>query len=101
LSKGKINKLKNFKLDGVENNSNLKGVKSPKEDIQKILNGKTVWILCPKELEKRTLSATNPESINNLTNEEDKEKCKIYISIIKNELGNLNTIHYFKECLDL
>jgi len=92
--------LKQFKLDGVENNANLVGVKNPKDNIKEILSGKTVWVLSDIKLEKRTLSSTNPESLNNLTNE-DRMNCEEYVSIIKNELVDLNSIDYFKESLEL
>ena len=98
--KGKINKLKQFKLDGVESDANLVGVKNPKENIKEILSGKTVWILSDIKLGKRTISSTNPESLNNLTNEE-RMKCEEYVSIIKNELVDLNSMDYFKESLEL
>ena len=62
--------MKQFKLDGVESDANLVGVKNPKENIKEILSGKTVWILSDIKLGKRTISSTNPESLNNLTNEE-------------------------------
>lgn len=98
---GRINKLKNFKLEGVENNANLEGVKNSKENLDEILNGRTVWILATKSIEKRTISSTNPEYKNILTNEDDKRKCETYVSIMKNELANLESMDYFKESLEL
>lgn len=97
---GRINKLKNFNLDGVESHVNLEGVKVPKDNMEEILRGKSIWILSEAKLRNRTLSSTNPESLNNLTNE-DREKCKVFTSIIKNELVDLNTIDYFKKSLEL
>ncbi len=67
--------MKQFKLDGVESDVNLVGVKNQRDNIKEILSGKTVWILSDIKLEKRTLSSTNPESLNNLTNE-DRMKCE-------------------------
>ena len=81
---GRVNKLKNFKLDGVESNANLEGVKNSKENLDEILNGRTVWILATRSIEKRTISSTNPEYKNILTNEDDKRKCEEYVSIMKN-----------------
>lgn len=98
---GRINKLKNFKLEGVENNANLEGVKNSKENLDEILNGRTVWILATRSIEKRTISSTNPEYKNILTNEDDKRKCETYVSIMKNELANLESMDYFKESLEL
>lgn len=100
LLKGKINKFKNFKLDGVETNDNLKGVTGKqKENFEEIINGRTVWILSPTDLQKRTLLSTNPESVKNLVNEENRRACEVEVSIMKNELEKLTNINYFKDCL--
>lgn len=107
---GKINKSKNFQLDGKKTDENLfeidsKGnrrriVNKSIDDFRKILGKGTVWCLCHPKMEGRSLAATNPDDIKNLTPEEQK-KCETYISIMKTELANLNEVPYFKESCDL
>ena len=104
---GKINKTKNFKLDVLEseNNKDLEGLTSTQNvknisSLREVLGKGTIWCLCPREMEKRTLAATNPDDIKDLTPEE-QEKCKLYVSIMKSELAKLDDIPYFKESCEL
>lgn len=92
---GKINKSKNFSI----NDKNTEGINSI-DNLREILGKGTIWCLCPRNMEKRTLAATNPDDIKNLTPEE-QEKCKLYVSIMKSELANLNDIKFFKESCEL
>ena len=104
---GKINKTKNFKSDilesenseGLKNLTSTKGVKNI-SSLREVLGKGTIWCLCPREMEKRTLAATNPDDIKDLTPEE-QEKCKLYVSIMKSELAKLDNIPYFKESCEL
>ena len=104
---GKINKTKNFKSDVLEseNNEDLKDLTSTKgvkniSSLREVLGKRTIWCLCPREMEKRTLAATNLDGIKDLTPEE-QEKCKLYVSIMKSELAKLDDIPYFKESCEL
>jgi len=97
---GRINKLKKFKLDGVESNANLEGVKNSKENLNEIINGRKVWILGTNSIKKRTISSTNPEYKDILTNEDDRKVCEISISIMKNELANLKKMDHFSQSLE-
>ncbi len=88
---GKINKSKEFNLDG-----DVKDFKG----IREILGQGTVWCLCPQSMADRSLAVTNASDLADLTPEE-QEKCKLYVSITKSELFPLNDIPYFKESCEL
>lgn len=116
-AQGKINKTKKFQLDNdiieqdsgikkingkiIEEESNIKGVSVKKtKSLSEVLRKGTIWCLCPREMEKRTLAATNPDDIKDLTPKE-QEKCKLYVSIMKSELAKLDDIDFFKESCEL
>ena len=125
-AEGKINKTKNFKLDVLEseNNEDLKGLTSTQDvkntkSLSEVLGKGTIWCLCPRNMEKRTLAATNPDEVQDLIEsmekkikekegnlkKEDlqklKEDCQSYVSIMKSELAKLDDIPYFKESCEL
>ena len=123
---GKINKSKNFKLDGQQvanedsaylrdkygeikkdaagNPLTKEGIRNSVDSLEdfkkKVLGKGTIWCLCPNEMEKRSLAVTNPDYVEKLKPEE-QEKCKLYVSIMKNELDVLFDIPYFRESCDV
>ncbi len=107
-ARGKINKTKSFDSNVLDSEndentkglSNLKGVKKTRS-LSEVLSKETIWCLCPKTMEKRTLAATNPEDVKALKSKEQKKECEILVSIMKSELADLNKIDYFKESCEL
>ena len=135
-AEGKINKTKKFQLDNdiieqdsgikkingkiIEEESNIKGVSVKKtKSLSEVLGKGTIWCLCPREMEKRTLAATNPDEVQDLIEnmekkikeKEDnlktenlqklKKDCQSYVSIMKSELAKLDDIKFFKESCEL
>jgi len=68
--------------------------------LNEILNGRKVWILGTNSIKKRTISSTNPEYKDILTNEDERKVCEISVSIMKNELANLKKMDYFSQSLE-
>lgn len=107
-AQGKVNKTKNFDSNVLEseNNEDLKGLTSTKDvknikSLSEVLAKGTIWCLCPKEMEKRTLAATNPDDVKKLESKEDQKECEVLVSIMKSELAKLDDIPYFKESCEL
>ena len=96
---GKINKSAKFNLPKKDGDAAGGGVKNFK-GLKEILGSETVWCLCPRALEERSLAFTNPEELGELT-EDEREKCKTYISILKTELFPISTIPFMKDCIEM